>query len=60
MKKNIIYAYIKGDRYDKYKVYREADKDFKEIDVEFETYEQLIEWCVNSSNNYDIPVQFYY
>ena len=56
---NIIYAYIKGDRYKTYKVYREGDEKFKEIDIEFETYEQLIEWCVRNSNYSSIPVQFY-
>lgn len=57
--KKPLYAYIKGNRYDTYKVYREADEELQEIEHTFGTYEGFINYVINFSNSTSTPIQFY-
>jgi len=57
--KKPLYAYIKGNKYDTYKVYREADEELNEIKEEFEDFTSLISWVYQFSNINSIPIQFY-
>ena len=57
--KKPMYAYVKGGRYNFYRVKREQDEELKEINEEFETFNDLIQWVYQFSNLYSIPVQFY-
>ena len=58
-KNGILYAYIKGDRYSEYRVYMEENDNLKEVEQEFDTFEELIEFAVNFSHFYSVAIQFY-
>ena len=57
-KKIIMYADIKGNRYNKYQIQFEGNSDLIAIEEEFETFDRLIEFVYQFSNTYTIPVQF--
>ena len=60
MKKKTLYVYVKGNRYNVYKVEREEDEEFMKIEKEFETFEDLMWFVVATSNTYSIPVRIFY
>lgn len=57
--KKPLYVYLKGTRYNTYKVYREETTDLIEIEHEFDTFDELINYVINFSNSLSIPIQFY-
>lgn len=57
--KKPLYAYIKGDKYKTYKIYREEDEELKKINQEFDDFSSLIDYVYRFSNWYSIPIQFY-
>lgn len=58
--KNVVYAYIVGKSYKHYMAYYEGSEEVKAFNKEFESYDALIEFVVNFSNYYSLPIQFYY
>lgn len=55
----VVYAYIKGGRYDKYSISFEGNDELKAIEQDFETLEELTNFVINYSNYCSIPIQFY-
>lgn len=58
-KKPIMYAYIKGSKYNKYSVTLEETEEFKPIQQDFDTLGDMLEWLIVFSNFNSIPIQFY-
>lgn len=58
-KKDILYAYIKSDRYNDYKIYFEGNENLKEINLIFEDLESMQDFIINFSNYNSISVQYY-
>ena len=56
LKKNIIYAYVKGARYENYKVIWEK----YDVNKTFDTQEEPLDYVISNSNFDSTPVQFYY
>lgn len=54
-----MYAYIKGDKYDKYSVQFDGNKYLNKIDKSFDTIEKLYKFVTYYSNYASVPVQFY-
>ena len=59
MENNIMYAYIKGSKYKKYSVDLKGNEVLKEVQQEFDTFDELMEFVMNFSNYYSVAIQFY-
>ncbi len=57
---NLLIAYIKGNKYDSYKVVFEGNEEIKAFSKTFEDYEKFLDFVTAFSNYYSIKVQFYY
>lgn len=58
--KEPLYVYIKSDKYNEYKVVRDADEEVTQVNEIFETEEDMMQFVIDFSNYYSIPVQFYF
>lgn len=57
--KNILYAYIKGATYNRYRVLFDGNENIHEIDLSFEDLESMQDFIINFSNYNSISVQYY-
>ena len=57
---NILYAYLVAERYKRYMVVFDGNKELKAFEKIFNNLDELIEFVTIFSDYNSIPVQFYY